>query len=308
MTDGLIAELAHGLSRPQKELSPKWFYDHRGSELFDQITRLPEYYLTRAERALLEAYAPRLVAAFRPATLVELGAGTAEKTRVLLDAMCTLGGAVAYVPIDISSEFLETAADALREAYPSLEITPVAADIAEALQVPPDLGRPALFALLGSTIGNFRPARAVRLLRMVRSEMRDTDRFLMGVDLVKDPPVLEAAYNDGAGVTAAFNLNVLNVLNQEVGADFEPADFRHRAFYDPEKRRIEMHLVAERAVTARIPGVGSLSLREGESLRTELSHKYDRESVAALFHEAGFTLEDWVAGEPGFALSVGGRA
>lgn len=307
MTDGMVAELAHGLSRPQKELSPKWFYDHRGSELFDQITRLPEYYPTRAERALLNAFAPRLVAALRPVTLVELGAGTGEKTRILLDAICAADPTGTYVPIDISSEFLEAAAEELRKAYPALVITPVAADISQALQVPPDLGHPALFALLGSTIGNFSAPRAVRLLRLVRSEMRDTDRFLMGADLVKDPAILEAAYNDSAGVTAAFNLNVLNVLNREAGADFDPADFRHRAFYDPAKRRIEMHLVAERAVTARIPGIGSVSLEEGESLRTELSHKYDRDSVAALFGEAGFALEDWVEGEPGFALAVGAR-
>lgn len=305
MTDR--SEIAAGLSKPVKEISPKWFYDQRGSELFAAITQLPEYYPTRAERALLESFAPAFVARHRPAALVELGAGAADKTRILLDAMTRVRPDVTYVPIDISAQFLESTAATLRADYEELTITPVAADITAALQIPPGLDHPAIIALLGGTIGNFEAPDAVSLLVRARSEMRENDRFLLGADLEKDPAILEAAYNDSEGVTAAFNLNVLRALNQELGADFDPEDFRHRAFYNGEERRIEMHLVAQRPVTVTIPGTGRFEIAEGETIRTEISYKYDRPRVAALMEEAGLTLEEWVVGEPGFALAVGSR-
>ncbi|MBW3554665.1 MAG: L-histidine N(alpha)-methyltransferase [Gemmatimonadetes bacterium] len=302
------AEVVAGLQRPQKELSPKWFYDQRGSELFEEITRLPEYYPTRSERALLTAFAPEWIAELRPASLVELGAGAADKTRILLDGIQAASPGATYVPVDISAEFLESAAEGLREDYPELEIQPLVADMAERIRLPESLPRPAVFALLGSTIGNFRPGAAVALLARTRAAMRDGDRFLLGADLDKDVDVLEAAYNDAAGITAAFNLNVLHVLNRELDADFDVAAFRHRAFYDRAKQRIEMHLVARRPVTATIPGAGTFAFAEGETVRTEISCKYDRAMIEGMFAGAGLLLEGWVDGPDHvhrFALAVG---
>ena len=259
-------EVAEGLSRPQKVLSPKYFYDRRGSELFEQITRLDEYYPTRTERTLLNGRVPAWVHDQRPHSLVELGAGAADKTRAILDAMHDAIDEPVYVPVDISGEFLEQVAASLRTAYPAAVVRPLVADITAGPHLPDDLPRPALFALLGGTIGNFPREEGVELVRRVRSEMRGADRFLVGFDLQKDVDTLEAAYNDAAGVTAAFNLNVLRVLNRELGADFDPALFRHRAVYVAEDERIEMHLVAERACTVAIPDVGTFefSAHRGE--------------------------------------------
>ena len=296
------AEVAAGLSRAQKELSPKYFYDRVGSELFEEITRLPEYYPTRTERRLLRAHIPGWVADHPPRTLVELGAGAADKTRAILDAMReTIDGRV-YVPMDISGEFLDGVAAALRADYPRTEIRPVVGDMSTSLELPTDLPGPVLFALLGGTIGNFPDDDAAALLRRVRERMEADDRFLLGFDLVKDVAVLEAAYNDAAGVTAAFNLNVLRVLNRELGADFEPDDFEHRAHFDTGERRIEMHLVARRPVMVTLPDAGAFRFDAGETVRTEVSCKYDRARVDALFAVAGLRLERWAEAEPGFAL------
>ena len=189
------------------------------------------------------------------------------------------------MPIDISAEFLEEAAAGLRADYPALRIRPVAADISASLGLPEDLPRPAVFAFLGGTVGNFRQAAAARLLARVRGDMTEDDRLLLGADLEKAVDVLEAAYNDSAGVTAEFNLNVLRVLKRELGADLDPADFRHRAFYNADQHRIEMHLVARRPVTFRIPGADTYRFEEGESVRTEISCKYDRGRIADLLRE-----------------------
>lgn len=305
----MLAEIAAGLSAPQKELPPKYFYDHRGSVLFEEITRLPEYYLTRAERALLHSWMPRLVPALGSCTLVELGAGSADKSRIILDAMRAARIAEAYVPIDVSAAFLAETADRLRREYPGLAVTPAVADISEELNLPRGLPAPALFAFLGSTIGNFYPPAAIRLLSRVRAVMRGGDRFLMGADLRKDVAIIEAAYNDARGVTAEFNRNMLRVLNHELGADFDPDAFEHRAFYEPEAHRIEMHLAATRAQTVHIPGVGSVRIAAGETIRTEISCKYDVPSIAALFTAAGLRLESWKTdAEHRFALVVGARA
>jgi L-histidine N-alpha-methyltransferase len=291
----LLRDVAWGLSRPQKELPPKYFYDRRGSELFDEITRLPEYYLTRTERALLDCWSSAMMAALRPASLVELGAGNADKTRLLLDAMVDAGPGELYVPIDVSAEFLEDAAARLRREYPALGIEPLVGDIAEPLELPPDLPAPALIAFLGSTIGNFDPPGARDLLRNVARAMRPGDRFLLGADLRKDPRVIEAAYNDRQGVTAEFNRNVLRVLNRDLGADFDLSRFEHRAFYDRALHRIEMHLVSTDDQRVRIPGVGVVRFAAGESVRTEISCKHDRASLESLLGAAGMRIERWIS-------------
>jgi L-histidine N-alpha-methyltransferase len=304
----MLAEVAAGLCQRQKELSPKWFYDRRGSELFEQISRLPEYYLFRSERALLATFAPGWIAKLRPASVVELGAGAATKTRILLDALQSVSAGATYVPVDISAQFLERAAKRLRMEYPDIEIRPLVADMSEPIRLPAALPRPTVFALLGSTIGNFRPRAAAALLARSASRMQDGDRFLLGADLHKDVAVLEAAYNDPSGVTAAFNLNALHVLNRELDADFDPSAFRHRAFYDVDRRWIEMHLIAERNLAVTIPGAGTFAFAAGETLRTEISCKYDRASIETMFAEAGLVLDGWITGpdsEHRFALAVG---
>jgi len=305
----MLAEVAAGFSAPQKELSPKYFYDQRGSELFEEITRLPEYYPTRTERALLQGWMPELIPQLGTRTLIELGAGSAEKSRIILDAMRAAGTAELYVPIDVSATFLSLTAATLRRDYPGLTVEPAVADISEELNLPRRLPHPALFAFLGSTIGNFYPPAAIRLLGRVRSAMSPSDRFLMGVDLRKDVARIEAAYNDSAGVTAEFNRNMLYVLNHELGADFDPLFFEHRAFYEPVAHRIEMHLVSTRAQRVTIPGMGEVSFAKGESIRTEISAKYDRASVSELFDAAGFRIEAWPT-DPAtpFGLVIGAPA
>ena len=302
----MLEEIREGLSRPQKELPPKYFYDARGSELFEEITRLPEYYLTRTERALLERWMPAWTAGLRPRALVELGAGSAAKTRIVLDAMRAAGGGEAYVPVDVSAEFLDQTAAAVRREYPGLRVVPAVADLCQALPLPDGLPGPVLHAFLGSTIGNFAPADAVALLERVRRGMGPEDRFLMGVDLRKDPARVEAAYNDAAGVTAEFNRNMLRVLNHRAGADFRPDAFRHRAFYHTGEHRIEMHLVSAHAQRVRVPGAGVFRLAAGESIRTEISCKHDRGSVDALFSAAGLEVREWETDDAGlYALVLG---
>lgn len=300
--DEMREEVAEGLSRPQKRLSPKYFYDRRGSELFEEITRQPEYYPTRAERRLLKVHMPEWIPALQPVALVELGAGAADKTTTVLDAMHEVIETPTYVPIDISGEFLDRVAEALRTVYPAAVVRPMVADMTAGFHLPDDLDRPVLFALLGGTIGNFPRDEGVEQLRRIRAEMRPGDRFILGCDLRKDVHILEAAYNDAAGVTAAFNLNVLNVLNRELGADFDPADFRHRAFYNAEDHQIEMHLEAVRPVTVTVPGAGTFAFRRGETLHTEVSSKYDRPTIHDMLERAGMASERFAEADPGFAI------
>ena len=304
----LLRDVAYGLSRPQKELPPKYFYDRRGSELFDEITRLPEYYLTRTERALLDCWSGSLMASLRPASLVELGAGSADKTRLLLDAMLYAGSGEVYVPIDVSAEFLEESASRLRDEYPTLGIEPLVGDITDPLDLGPHLPAPVIIAFLGSTIGNFDPAGARQLLRNIATAMRPGDRFLLGADLRKDPAIIERAYNDPQGVTAEFNLNVLRVLNRELGAEFDLAAFEHRAFYDRTLDRIEMHLVSRDDQVARVPGIGEVAFARGESIRTEISCKYDRASLSDLLGAAGLGIDRWITDAAStYALVVASR-
>lgn len=302
----MLTEVAAGLAAPQKELPPKYFYDHRGSELFEEITRLPEYYQTRTERALLAAWMPDLIPELGTRALVELGAGSAEKSRLILSAMSSAGTAGLYVPIDVSATFLAQTANHLRREYPGLAVQPVVADITEVFERPPALPHPALYAFLGGTIGNFYPPAAIRLLSRVRAAMEPGDRFLLGVDLRKDIGRIEAAYNDAQGVTAEFNRNMLLVLNHELGSDFDPAVFQHRAFYEPVTHRIEMHLVSAIEHEVRVPGIGLIGFAEGESIRTEISCKHNRASVAELFAAAGLRIEIWRPDPQSlFALVIG---
>ena len=302
----MLSDVALGLSAPQKELSPKYFYDHRGSELFEEITRLPEYYQTRTERAILEDWMPKLVPELGSRTLIELGAGSAEKSRVIISAMRSAGTADLYVPIDVSASFLNQTASHLRRDYPGLTVEPVVADIAEDFNLPTGVPHPALYAFLGGTIGNFYPPAAIRLLSRIRTAMVPDDRLLLGVDLRKDVSRIESAYNDSQGVTAAFNRNMLSVLNHELGANFDVESYEHRAFYEPVNHRIEMHLISPVEHEVRIPGIGPVHFAEGESIRTEISCKHDRDSVAELFASAGLRIEAWKSDpEALFALVVG---
>jgi L-histidine N-alpha-methyltransferase len=305
----VLDDVREGLTRPQKELPPKYFYDRRGSELFEEITRLPEYYLTRAERRLLSTLMPERMRTLRSASLVELGAGSGEKTRIILDAMVGSGSAESYVPIDVSAEFLDDTARRFRGWFPELAVTPVVADITTAIEFPRSTPRPILFALLGSTIGNFDPASAVALFRRVRSVMRAGDRFLLGADLRKSVRKIERAYNDAAGVTAEFNRNMLRVINRSLGADFVPERFDHRAVYDSVHHRIEMHLVARSAHAVRIPGLGLVPFRAGESIRTEICCKYDRTTIASMLADAGLKLDYWrVDAEDRYAICTAAPA
>jgi len=301
-----------GLSRPLKELSPKYFYDARGSELFERITALDEYYQTRTERALLEQWIPQWVADGRPATLVELGAGSASKSRIVLDAMEERGTGKLYVPVDVSGDFLHETAARLREEYETLLVEPRVADMTEPIDLPHDLPRPAWYALLGSTLGNFDRGQSVHLLRRVAGRMREGDAFLLGVDQRPGPRKtvarLEAAYNDAAGVTASFNLNVLRVLNRALGSNFDVEAFRHRADWCEEEGRIEMHLLSLRDQVVHFPGGMDIRFAEGESIRTEISCKYDRTAVDELLEAGGLRVERWAEDEEAlFALMLAAR-
>ena len=302
--DQMVRDVRQGLMRAQKQLSPKYFYDERGSELFEEITLLPEYYLTRSERALLEDKIGGIIGRVQPCSLVELGAGSATKTRIILDQMRVNGCAECYVPVDVSKDFLEATAIQLRADYADIQIQPVVSDITEPFALPP-LASPTIVAFLGSTIGNFPREQAVSLLSHIARAMGPTDRFLLGADLIKDPTVINRAYNDSRGVTAAFNLNILERLNRELGADFPIADFEHHAFYNEEQHRVEMHLVARRPLRITIPQVGEILFVARESIRTELSYKYDRTILEDILCASGLIMEQWLPADDGsFALAL----
>lgn len=297
-------DVRNGLLRnAQKELPPTYFYDARGSQLFDDITRLDEYYPTRAELALLTQYANDIVRLTSARALAELGAGTATKSRVLLRALVAQGAAQ-YLPMDVDGDTLSQTAAELRVEFPALDVTPLVADMRDDVTAS-GARHPLLYAFLGSTIGNFGTDDAHDLLRRIRDTFRPTDRLLIGVDLIKDGRTLHAAYNDAQGVTAEFNLNVLRVLNRELHADFNLGAFRHRAFYNAAHARIEMHLDSTRAQVVHIPQVGDVAFARGESIRTEISCKYDRQSATDMLERAGFRLTEWMtAPQPLFALAL----
>ncbi|MGC3002027.1 L-histidine N(alpha)-methyltransferase [Streptomyces sp. G35A] len=298
----LRADVRRGLTGSPMTLPPKWFYDARGSELFDEITTLPEYYPTRAEREILLARSGEIAAASGARTLVELGSGSSEKTRYLIDALTELR---TYVPVDVSESALALAGRALAAERPGLEVHALIADFTAGLALPGTPG-PRLVAFLGGTIGNLLPAERTAFLASVRALLAPGDALLLGTDLVKDEEVLVRAYDDAAGVTAAFNKNVLTVINRELGADFDPAAFEHVALWDAEREWIEMRLRSRTAQTVKIPALDlAVDFAEGEDLRTEVSAKFREEGVRGELAAAGLELVRWwTDGEGRFALSL----
>ena len=292
----LRSDALAGLTATPKTLPPKWFYDAEGSALFEKITELPEYYPTRAEQAILRFAAADIAALSGARVLVELGSGSSEKTRLLLDALRDRGTLRAYVPVDVSDSALAAAGDALAVEYPGLDVHAVVSDFEEHLGLPsgPDASGPRLVAFLGSTIGNMMPAQRAAFLARVRAQLRPGDAFLLGTDLVKDPEVLHAAYDDAAGVTAAFNKNVLAVLNARLGANFDLSSFDHVALWDPAQEWIEMRLRSDERQIVTLPAIGlTVPFAEGEEMRTEVSAKFRPDGVAAELAAAGFTMEHW---------------
>ncbi|MDX6412061.1 MAG: L-histidine Nalpha-methyltransferase [Gaiellaceae bacterium] len=299
----MAEEVREGLSRALKELPPKYFYDERGSALFDQITELPEYYPSRCEREILNRHAPEIVSG--AAELVELGSGTASKTRALLYAMAGAGNLRRYVPFDVDESVVEACTDELVGLYPGLDVHGVVGDFEHDLHRVPE-GERRLFAFLGGTIGNLYPDERVDFLAKIRALMLPEDRLIVGTDLIKDRSILEAAYNDSEGVTAEFNRNVLRVLNEGLGADFEPEAFEHVAFFDEANSWIEMRLRANGAQRVRIDGADlELTFADGEEVRTEISSKFTVEAVDRELDEAGLRLERFFTDEGGlFGLAL----
>ncbi|MCB0940064.1 MAG: L-histidine N(alpha)-methyltransferase [Mycobacterium sp.] len=300
-------DVSHGLRQTPKSLPPKWFYDSVGSELFDRITRLPEYYPTRTEAQILRAEAPTIAAASAADTLVELGSGTSEKTRLLLNAMRDAGALSRFVPFDVDDGVLEAAGAALQREYPSLQIDAVCGDFEEDLAKVPVGGR-RLFAFLGSTIGNLTPQPRARFLAALAETLQPGDSLLLGTDLVKDTERLVRAYDDSAGVTALFNRNVLAVVNRELAADFDVDSFEHVARWNAEQERIEMWL---RAGPAQHVTIGAVDLvvdfAVGEEMLTEVSCKFRPDAVAAELERAGLRPTHWwtdPAGDFGLSLAV----
>jgi L-histidine Nalpha-methyltransferase len=305
----LADDVLDGLTRPFKELPPKHFYDSRGSELFERICELPEYYPTRTEMKILTDRADEIVAETGAGELVELGSGAAEKARVLLGAMERAGTLTRYVPLDVSETAVEEAARALVDEYDQIEIHGVIGDFERHLDGVPGGDAVRLVALLGGTIGNFPPGSRRRLLRKIGTLLADGDRLLLGTDLVKDPALIEAAYDDADGITAEFNRNVLHVINRELDGNFPIEQFEHVAFFDAEREWIEMRLRAREECTVEIEQVGlTVEFAAGEEVRTEISAKFTRERVEADFAAAGLALERWYTDDDGlFALSLARR-
>lgn len=309
LTKALQSDVREGLTSTPKALPPKWFYDARGSELFERITALEEYYPTRAERAVLAEHAGAVAAASGAGTLVELGSGSSEKTRLLLDALAAAGTLRRYVPVDVSESALAEAAGRIAEGYPGVDVHGLVDDFEHTVRsLPPrrpdDRGR--LVAVLGGTIGNLRPEQRRSFLADLSGALSAGDTVLLGTDLVKSRDRLVAAYDDAAGVTAEFNRNVLRVINRELGADFPLEDFEHVVLWDAENEWIEMRLRARRELTVRVPALElDVSFAEGEEMRTETSAKFRQEVLEAELAVAGLELRHWWTDPNGdFALSL----
>ncbi len=304
----LATDVRAGLTAVPKELPPKWFYDDRGSDLFDQITRLPEYYPTRAERSILDAHADDIAAATNADTLVELGSGTSEKTRLLLDALSRAGSLRRFVPFDVSEQTLRDAAAAIADDY-RVDVHAVVGDFERHLDRIPVGGR-RVVAFLGGTIGNFLPDARTRFLRAVGDGLGPDDALLLGTDLVKDRGRLVAAYDDAAGVTAAFNKNVLRVVNHRLDANFDPDRFEHVARFDEAHEWIEMRLRTPEATNVQVRALDlDVEFLPGEEMRTEISAKFTRARVEETMDGAGMQVEHWWTDPAGdFALSLSRRS
>jgi L-histidine N-alpha-methyltransferase len=305
LAESMAVDVRAGLTATPKVLPPKYFYDARGSELFDEITRLPEYYPTRTERAILVARAAQIAAATGAETLVELGSGTSEKTRLLLHALRTAGTLERFVPFDVDPAVLKDASAAVSGDFPGLLVEPVVGDFEKHLADLPRHPR-RLLAFLGSTIGNLDPAQRRDFLADVRATLRPGDAFLLGTDLVKSPERLVAAYDDAAGVTAAFNKNLLSVLNRDLGADFDPDEFDHVAIWDAEQEWIEMRLRSRQEQSVHVSALDlDARFARGEEMRTEISAKFRRAGVEQELAGAGLRLNEWWTDPAGdFALSL----
>jgi L-histidine N-alpha-methyltransferase len=306
----LANDVLDGLTRPFKELPPKHFYDARGSELFEQICELPEYYPTRTEVQILTSRADDIVAATGAGELVELGSGTADKARILLDAMARAGTLRRYIPLDVTERVVADSARQLVEDYDGLEVRGVIGDFERHLgHLPDGDGAPRIVALLGGTIGNFPPGSRRTLLRNIGTLLGPDDRLLLGTDLVKDPAVIEAAYDDPDGVTAEFNRNVLHVINRELGANFVADQFEHVAFFDQKHEWVEMRLRSLEACSVEIGDLGMIvEFDAGEELRTEISAKFTRERLEADYRAAGLAMKHWYTDDDQlFALSLAAR-
>ncbi len=307
--DALVEDVRRGLTKRPKELPPRWFYDERGSELFEQITRLPEYYLTRTEMEILGRRAGDIACKTLPEAIVELGSGSSTKTRILIHAARQAGTLSCFVPFDVSREIVERSARKIASEFPGLGVHAVIGEFGTDLRRIRRLGRQ-LVVFLGSTIGNFDDRERAAFLSAVHSLLAPADSFLLGVDLVKDPAELITAYNDAAGVTAEFNRNVLSVINQELGADFDLNAFEHVALYDSERHRIEMYLQSACNQLVSIPGARlRVSFDRGELMRTEISAKFTRPIVEDFLHDADLRLADWYTDpEQRFGLALATRA
>lgn len=304
----LLRDVRYGFACVPKRLPPKYFYDDRGGQLFDAICDTPEYYLTRVETEILAAHAGDIIAATEADTLVELGSGAARKTRVLLDALVGAVDAPVYAPIDIDERMVRLSSQRLLEDYRSLRIDAAVADYDTGLHVVPQTGR-RVIAFLGSTIGNYHQPKAVRFLRGVAATMEPRDHVLIGFDLAKSPAVLHAAYNDAAGLTAEFNLNLLRVLNRELDADFDLDRFEHEARYWPVRGQVEMYLWSRTSQVVRVGALDrSFVFKRGERIRTEISRKFGRAQIEAMFRGAGLELRHWYTdAQQRFALVVARR-
>jgi dimethylhistidine N-methyltransferase len=297
-----IIEIVDGLSAEPKQISPKYFYDERGSQLFDEITRLPEYYLTNTELGIMRDNIDEIVHLVgKQASLIEFGSGSSLKTRVLLEHLSELA---AYVPVDISSEHLHASADEIRSEFPHIEVLPVVADFTRQFELPTPMVMPVRNVIYfpGSTIGNFEHDMAMELLRVMYHEAGRNGALLIGVDLQKDPHIIEMAYNDAAGVTAEFNLNMLQHLNRDYGANFDVAEFEHSANYDREKGRVVIELVSQADQTFEVADK-EFDIADGERILTEYSHKYTLGGFEAMADAAGFVVEKvWTDAEQLFSV------
>jgi len=302
----LADDVLDGLTRPFKELPPKHFYDAVGAELFDRICEQPEYYPTRTERAILVERAAEIVALTGATELVELGSGTAAKTRILLQAMADAGTLTRYVPIDVTEGMVREVAEQLVEEHPGLAVHGIVGDFERHLQHVPAAGGPRIVAFLGGTLGNFTPGSRRCFLRQLAQLLRPQDYLLLGTDLVKDPAVIEAAYDDAAGITAAFNRNVLKVVNAELDADFDPEAFEHVAFYDHEREWLEMRLRASRKMTVHVGALGlDIDFAPREELRTEISAKFTPQRLEDELASSGLELAELLTDpDQMFALSL----